>query len=78
MSGGNLHDISSAFEERYDVLCERCECSKRNGKRFLRSSCCTVLVSTWNGRREVVNWARRIGSEKLTEYQYIEGYGRCL
>ena len=33
---------------------------------------------TWNKRREVVNGARRIRSEKLREHQYMEGYTRCL
>ena len=36
------------------------------------------LVGTWIKRREVVDRARRIGSEKLREHQYREGYARSL
>ena len=36
------------------------------------------LVIAWIKRREVVVMARRIKSEKLTEHQYREGYGRSL
>ena len=39
---------------------------------------CHQLVGTWIRRREVVNGARRIRSEKLREHQYMVGYARCL
>ena len=37
-----------------------------------------MLVETWIKRREVVNEARRIRSEKLGEHKYREGYARSL
>ena len=40
--------------------------------------CKVRLVGTWINRRDVVNGDRRIRSEKLGEYQYIQGYARCL
>ena len=36
------------------------------------------FVGAWIKRREGVNGARRIRSEKLREQRYIEGYARCL
>ena len=36
------------------------------------------LARTWIKRKEVVNEARRIISEKLREHQYREGYARSL
>ena len=65
MARGKEDDRSGAGEESYAVVCTRCKISKRNGRRFLRSSCCTCkvrLVSTWIKRREV-NEVRRIRSE---------------
>ena len=40
--------------------------------------CKVKLVDAWIKRREVMDGARRIRSEKLREYQYIEGYVRSL
>ena len=36
------------------------------------------LVGSWIKRREVVDGARKIGSEKLREHQCREGYARSL
>ena len=47
-------------------------------KELLSIICKVSLVSTWIKRREVVNDARRFRSEKLREYQYIEGYASYL
>ena len=52
------------------MLCARCEISKRNGTKSLRLSL--------TERREVVNGAKRIRSEKLNEHQHMERYPRCL
>ena len=35
-------------------------------------------MGTWIKRREVVDGARRIRSEKLSKHQYREGYARSL
>ena len=40
--------------------------------------CKVRLVETWIKKREVVDRARRIRTEKLREYQYREGYARFL
>ena len=40
--------------------------------------CKVRFVGTWINRREVVNGARRIRSEKLRELEYREGYARSL
>ena len=40
--------------------------------------CKIRLVGAWIKRKEVVAGARRIRSEKLREYQYIEGHARSL
>ena len=40
--------------------------------------CKVRLVGTWINRREMVNGARRIKSEKLRNHQYMEGYVRRL
>ena len=40
--------------------------------------CKVRLVGAWIKRREVVNGARRIRSEKTREHQYKEAYVRCL
>ena len=40
--------------------------------------CKVRLVGTWIKRREVVDRARRIRSEKLREHQYREEYARSL
>ena len=36
------------------------------------------LVGAWIKRREVVDGARRIKSEKLRKHKYKEGYARSL
>ena len=41
-------------------------------------NCKVSLVGTCIKRRGVVDGARRIGSEKLREHQYREGYARSL
>ena len=40
--------------------------------------CKVRLVGTWIKRRDVVNEASRIKSEKLKEHQYREGYAMSL
>ena len=40
--------------------------------------CKVRLVGTWIRRREGMNWAGNIRSEKLRELLYIEKYGRFL
>ena len=40
--GSKDNDISSVGEEGYNVICERCESSKRNGARPFRPPYCTV------------------------------------
>ena len=40
--------------------------------------CVSHVGGTWIERREVVDGARRIGSETLKEHQYREEYARSL
>ena len=40
--------------------------------------CKDRLVGAWIKRTEIVNWARRISSEKLKEHQCIDVCAKCL
>ena len=77
LSGSKELDRSGAGKEEYAALCAGCEDSERNGTWPLRSPCCKVrLMGSWIKRREVVNGAKRIGSEKMSEQHYRKGYVR--
>ena len=63
------------------MICAGCEDGERYGTRPLRPPCCTTLSQVSRSkikRREVVDGARRIVSEKLREHQYREGYATSL
>ena len=81
-SEGKEHVRSSAEEEGNATLFAGCVGSDRNGTRHLRLHhvvlCKVSLVGTWIKRREVVDGARRIRSEKLREHHYRGGYARFL
>ena len=72
--GGNEHDRFGAGKEIYIVLCKRCENTKgwNQTSQIIMLHC--VKLGWWGvliKRREVVEGARRIRSEKLREHSYI-------
>ena len=77
-SGSDDCDRSGVDVERYAVLYVYTGC-ERNGMRLPDhiEICIVNLVGAWIMRREVVNRAKRIRSEKLKGHQYVEKCGIC-
>ena len=68
---GRKHDRASVCKERYAAFCAGCVGSEKNEMKH-NVLCRVRSMCVWVKRKEVVNGARRIRSEKLRANQHKE------
>ena len=81
-NGGKENDRSGAGGEKHSAFCAGCLLAAKGLGQDISDHhvvlCKVRLVGTYIKRKEIVDGARRIRSEKLREHQYREGYARSL